>query len=207
MLSTLTASHYARSLSHIAKTDKLDAYALARYGRDRHEHLPLFIPPSHVQQRMQSLQMRRTDLLKMRIAEQQRLKHPSYASFEAQLQNNILYFNTKIEKIEAEIIDLIEHDEMLCLKKQIISDEKGCGDKTVMVLLTELPELGFLSRRQIASLVGVAPHPRESGKYTGYRSTRGGRREVRQALFMATMCARRFNSRIRDFYENLVTKG
>jgi transposase len=84
---------------------------------------------------------------------------------------------------------------------------KGIGEQTSCVLLTICPELGTLTRRAIAALAGVAPHPRESGVYQGYRSTKGGRSQIKRALFMAALSAKTHDPKLKAFFNGLVARG
>lgn len=206
-LETLKSSHYLRSLRCFAKNDVVDAEALARFGAERHETLPIFVPSSQEIAQMQKFRMRRDDLITMRMAEKQRLKHPNYADIKQDLLNHIAYLTQRIDEIDAKIAELIDNNAILKQKKAIMCAFKGIGQQTSHILLTICPELGSLTRRQIASLAGVAPHPRESGTYQGYRSTKGGRHELKKALFMVALSGKRYNPVLKQFFDGLVARG
>ena len=116
-------------------------------------------------------------------------------------------FQIIIVPIDKKIAELIDNNQVLQQKKQVLTEFKGVGEQTSHALLLMCPELGNLTRRQIASLAGVAPHPRESGHYQGYRSTKGGRSQVKRALFMAVLSAKKYNPLLKKFYDGLVARG
>ncbi len=205
--SPLTASHYTRSLRLHAKTDRLDALALARYAAERHAELRLYQPSSAQQDRLQVLVARRSDLVAMRTAEINRLQHPRYREVRGFVETLLRAITEQIKTIETEIDTLITQTASLKAKVTVMTGVKGVGAQTAHTLLSHLPELGNLTRRQVASLAGCAPHPKDSGAYRGYRATRGGRTHVKRALFMAAMAARRFNPNLRAFYERLIENG
>lgn len=203
----LTAKHFIRSLGKRAKTDRLDAAALARYAQERHSHLPLFVLKSEAQQRLAALMTRRADLLAMRVAETNRLKHPGYRSLAASVEAVLAMLAHQIEEIETAMADLIAADAALTRKVAVMTAFKGVGFQTAATLAAALPELGTLSAKQAASLAGCAPHARDSGTRQGYRRTWGGRQNVKRCLFLAAMAARRHNPQLRTFYERLVANG
>ena len=201
------AKHFIRSLGHKGKTDKLDAKALARYGAERHQSLALWTPPTPEQQELQALTSRRTDLVAMRVAEQNRRAHPRYAGLEKSIDKLLRCIRKEIEAIEAKMETLIARAPKLAAKRKIMTAIKGVGARTATTLIAEMPELGTMTRRQAASLAGLAPHPRDSGMSSKYRPTSGGRQAVRQALFMAAMTAIRANEPLKAFFNKLVNNG
>lgn len=203
----LTARHYMKSLRSFGKNDALDAAALARYGSERHDGLCLFVPAGKTLRILQDLHMRREDLLAMRIAESQRLKHPRYESQRESVRAVRDMLNAQLAAIESRMRELIENDAELKKKKDVLTAVKSIGDTTARCLIACMPELGTLTRRKAASLAGLAPHPRDSGNHYGYRSVRGGRQAVRKALFMAAMSAVRYNPQMKAFYCKLIKNG
>ncbi len=203
----LTAKHFIRSLGKRAKTDRLDAMALARYGWERQDMLRLFELKDKSQQELNTLLARRQDLLSMRIAEETRLAHPRYQDVQACLKAVLKALSGQLEAIEGRIDALIGASQELSAKLELMTSLKSIGKKTAIVLLGHMPELGTLTRRQAGSLAGCAPHPRDSGLMRGYRRTIGGRAAVKRALFMAAMCARRYNPALSAFYDRLVQNG
>ena len=123
------------------------------------------------------------------------------------MQQVIDLLNKQIERIEKEILALLESDDEWKDKGSIIQSAPGIGSVTVASLLAELPELGFLNRQEIAALVGLAPFNRDSGRFQGKRSIWGGRASVRSVLYMAALTARRCNPVIRAFAQRLEAQG
>lgn len=203
----LKAAHYIRSLRVNCKTDALDAVALARYGAERHESLAVFAPPDEALIRLQDLQTRREDLVAMRASEKQRGKHPRYALLQASVREVCDLLDRQIAAIEKLMAEIVENTAILKQKYRILRSFKGIGDTTAMCLLANMPELGMISRKEVAALAGLAPYPRDSGKTSGYRATRGGRSNVRKALFMATLSAKSYNPQLKAFNERLTKKG
>ena len=203
----LQARNYMRSLRNFAKTDAIDAAALARYGAERHANLSLFVPADKAHQKLKDLQTRRDDLLAIRTAERQRSKHPRYTNMKKSLTNICTALDAELMAIDAEIEELIASNTLLQKKKAVLKEVKSVGDTTANCLLACLPELGTLTRKQVASLAGLAPHPKDSGNQVGYRAVRGGRHAVRRALYMATLSGIRYNPQIKTFYERLLEQG
>ena len=203
----LKSAHYIRSLRVHGKTDALDAVALARYGAERHANLAVLQPIDNTLRTLQALQARRKDLLTMRTAETQRLKHPGYCLTRQSVQTVRDVLNGEIASVEKQMVEMIECNEVLKAKFAVLKAFKGVGTITALCILADMPELGTLTRKQAASLAGVAPHPKQSGKMQGYRSTRGGRQSVRNTLFMAALSAKNYNVQLKPFFERLVKNG
>ncbi len=203
----LQAKHFIRSLGNKGKTDKLDAAALARYGAERQQNMALWTPPSPEQQQLASLHARRSDLVIMRVAEQNRLAHPAYRTVAPSVKAMIRAITTEINAIEAKIEAVIKSSAALAQKLAIMTSVKGIGRQTAYTLLATMPELGSMNRKQAASLAGLAPHPKDSGTISRYRPTSGGRQTVRKALFMAALSAIRSHPTLEPFYNTLVKNG
>ncbi len=203
----LKAAHYIRSLRVNGKTDALDAVALARYGAERHDNLSIFQPADETLQTLQDLQTRRQDLLDMRKAETQRLKHPRYARLQDSIGRVCDALGTEIADVEKQMTEIVENTDNLKRKYQVMIMFRGIGGTTAMSLLAGLPELGTLNRKEIAALVGLAPYPKDSGKMQKYRATRGGRKPVRNALFMAALSAIRYNPNLKEDYDRILQNG
>lgn len=203
----LQARHFARSLRLHGKTDRLDALALARYGAERQTTLPLYVLPDATQQRLQEVLARRLDLVALRVAEQNRLAHPRYAALVDTIRPVLAVLEAQIALLDEALDRLIAQTPALAEAFAVLTNVKGVGRQTAYTLLAAMPELGTLTRRQAASLAGVAPHPRDSGSLRGYRRTLGGRAPVKRALFLAAMAARRFHPELRSFYERLLQNG
>jgi len=203
----LTAKHFIRSLGHRGKTDVLDAKGLARYAQERHRDLGLFHLPEAEQDTLNALLSRRNDLVDMRVAETNRLKHPRYAALKASLEAVLETIREQITMIETQIAELIDNTKSLKQKFDVMTAVKGIGPHTAYALLAFMPELGTLTAKKAASLAGCAPHPRDSGNSLGYRRTWGGRAVVKRSLFLAAMAARRYNPDLRTFYNRLIANG
>ena len=196
---------FARGLGLLAKTDRLDAQVIARFGQQASTRL--FEPQTLEHQRLEELIARRRQLVELRAAETCRLETASTKAVIKSLRSAIEQLGKLIRKIELELSDLIEADDQLQCRAARLQTTPGVGVVTAQTLVAELPELGRLSRGQISALVGVAPFNRDSGKYHGRRAIWGGRASVRSVLYMATLTARRFNPAIRAFGERLNAAG
>lgn len=200
------AASYACSQSS-AKTDTKDAINLAFYGQNldlkgEAERL-LYVPLSEQEEQLQALVVRRRQLVVMRVAELNCLQQ----SHESQL-TSIHHLIDVLDKLIAELDkDIDDHSQYFNDKSELIADIKGVGKNTVAVLMSNLPELGKLSGKKIASLVGVIPHPRESGEWKGKSFCAGGRAIVRNALYMAALSASRYEPVFKAFYNRLVARG
>lgn len=205
--SGLQSSAFIRSLHPHRKSDASDARALALYGKERHAQLALASLPNPTLQQLEALQARREDLLQIKVAEQQRLQHPRYAPCRDHVQKMLEWLMEELYALEQQMEALIQADPVLSERRKIMQALPGIGPQTSLTLLITMPELGTLTRRQAASLAGLAPHPKESGKQQGYRSTRGGRKQVKKALYIAAMAATRTQSTLAEFYQRLIQNG
>lgn len=157
---------------------------------------------------LSDLVSRRNQLIKMQTQEKNRLEKKDYSS---QIQRSIKIIlktvQKEIERVDTKINNLIDSDEELKNKKEIVQTVMGIGNRVSTVIVAKLPELGRVDRKKIAALVGVAPYSKESGKLKRIQKTMGGRFEVRSALFMSTLSAIRHESRFKNYYEKLIQKG
>ena len=119
----------------------------------------------------------------------------------------IKLFDKELKKIEEKLTEALEQDNELLAKAQLLMTTKGVGLVTTYSLIGELPELGQVSHKKIAALAGVAPYCRDSGTLKGKRTIWGGRTQVRTALYMATLSAKKYNPAIKEFYDRLILKG
>lgn len=202
---TRKVKHFIRSFGRLAKTDSIDAQALAQYGHERHQSLELFQVNS--QQKLLKLVQRRIELKHMLVQEKNRRQAPDQKELKKSFDFIIKAFETEIKIIEKEIEFIFNNDTLLNEKKNVITEISGIGNITATQLIALLPELGKINRKKIASLAGLAPHPNESGKKVGYRSTRGGRSEIKPILFMAAMTSARSKSALGEFYSKLIKNG
>jgi transposase len=198
------ARDFAKSLGHLAKTDRVDARCLRDFAdvlarhKDRHKFITAASEPQR--EELAILMTRRRQLVEMRVSESNRLETAGKAA-KRSLLAVIRTLDKQIELIDRQVQHHI--DDHFDGQRKLLDSVKGVGPVTTLTLLAALPELGRLNRRAIAKLVGVAPFARDSGQ----RSISGGRGEVRSVLYMAAVSARTHNPVIRSFYERLVAAG
>lgn len=202
------ARDFAKAMGYLAKTDRIDARALAELAQvlARHPQRDRFLSvlPTSEQQVLQALVARRRQLVAMHVAEHQRLS-VSHQAARKSIEALIQAIRAQLDEVEAELARHIETHHAN-LARQLAS-VRGVGPATVATLIAEVPELGKLSRREISALIGVAPFNRDSGQMRGKRTIFGGRGQVRRSLYMAALAAIRFNPVIRTFYDRLLLAG
>jgi transposase len=187
-----------------AKTDRLDAEVIARFAQTVN---PRTCPITEASsQQLSDLVRRRQQLVEMQVAEKNRLSRASQA-VESDISEHIQQMQNRIESLNEQIQTLAAQQRDWKRKNEILRSVKGIGQVTAALCVAELPELGKLSDKQIARLVGVAPINHDSGKHKGKRMIQGGRTSIRCGLYMATLVATRHNPVIRDFYQRLLEKG
>jgi len=196
---------FARAVGQMAKTDKLDAKIIARFAATVR-------PPARAimegkTRQLKDLVARRDQLVELHVAESNRLEHAVDKNIAHSIRQVMKAIERQMSKIEQQIAGHIEQDQQLKHKADIVDSAPGIGTTTASMLVTHLPELGTLNRREIASLVGVAPMNRDSGAFRGKRMTGGGRVSVRCGLFMPTLVAIQHNPVIREFYQRLLLMG
>ena len=199
------ARDFAKAMGYLAKTDRIDAKALAELAQvlARSPERDRFVTalPTPEQQALHALVARRRQLVAMLVAECQRLS-VSHAAARKSIEAMIMAIRTQLDEVETELAKHIEtHHADLALR---LSSVRGIGPTTVATLIAEVPELGQLSRREISALIGLAPFNRDSGQMRGKRAIFGGRGQVRRGLYMAALAAIRFNAVIKQFYDRLV---
>ena len=196
---------FARALGISAKTDKIDANILAQYGEKCFNTLRLYQPYNN---QIKKLVMRLSDIKQLLQQEKNRLKAPDNMQIVTRsIKQLINIYEKEIAKLENEIEIIIENDEELRKKYKLLLEQKGIGKKVAYILLGLLPELGYLNRREIAALAGVAPFARDSGTINGYRRTGTGRIDVKKALFIAALVAIKYDEKMNSFYTNLTSRG
>jgi transposase len=194
----------AESLGILAKTDPLDARLLARFGEVADP--PVTVVRQGTQRLRADLIARRRQLVSIVVAEKNRLSlapreiRTEIEALIAIVEKRVARIDQKIDALHAQNP---EQSEVAC----ILQSMPSVGPGVSRTLLIDLPELGSLSRREIASLVGVAPFARDSGKKRGQRRIRAGRASVRTALYLAAMNGARFNPKLRVVYERLRAAG
>lgn len=196
---------FARGLGVLAKNDRVDAHILARYAQLA--PLRMFDKPSEKQQELAGLITRRRQLQTLRISETNRLELATAKLAQKSIRHVLDLLRKELKKLDAEIARLIAADDDWRSKSELLQSVPGVGPATSASLVAELPELGRVNRQEIASLVGLAPFDRDSGRSHGQRSIWGGRHSVRSSLYMAALTARRCNPVIRAFADRLQRAG
>lgn len=196
---------FARATGRPAKTDRIDACVTARFAE---AVKPAIRKVADAQsRRLGECIARRRQLGAMLTAEKNRLSRTEDLGLGKTVKTHIKWLKRALAGLDARLKELVHESPLWQVKEALLQSVPGIGDVVSRTLIAELPELGKLSRRQIASLVGVAPLNRDSGTMRGRRSGRGGRPTVRRALYMAALVASRKNSLIRCFYERLREAG
>lgn len=195
---------FAKAVGKLAKTDALDAQVLAHFGEATKPDLrPL---PDDSTRALQALLARRSQVVEMVTAEKNRCRTATQR-LQPQIQEHIRYMEKQLKELEQGLSELLSSSPVWRTKEKLLGSVPGVGPVLTVTLLAGLPELGRLDRREIASLVGVAPFNRDSGTLRGKRTVWGGRSSVRATLYMATLAATRYNSVIRAFYQRLLEAG
>jgi transposase len=199
---------FMESAGTLAKTDAIDARAIADYAAHYAERLVPFTPPSDAMRRLRKLVCRRDELIAMRTKEKNRLQAPDLDDLQKHsIQGVLACLNQQVKTIDASIRQLLEDDQVMADKIDTMTQVSGIGETTAFALLASMPELGTLTGKQITSLAGLAPHPRDSGTKKGYRRTGRGRKQVRRLLYMGALAAIRYNQDIHTFYQRLINNG
>jgi len=183
------AREFARATGVLAKTDRVDARVLAEMGSRL--SLPVTAPASLARVRLADFLRRRRQLVEMRKAEKLRRHSAGQAEIAEAIEAMIALLSAQVADLDKRIANLIAADADLAAQARLLGAVPGIGPTVLATLLGELPELGTLCRRRIAALAGLAPHARESGTWTGARRIWGGRRKVREALYIAALSASR----------------
>jgi len=195
---------FAGAIGQRAKTDKLDAQLIAHYDEAIKPKLSTLKPD--IMQDMSNLVARRNQLLVMQTMEKNRLQIlPN--SLDMTIKPVLTLFKHQIKKIEDKLVRLIESCPDYQAKNTILQSMKGIGEIAAASIISNLPELGYISSKQASALVGVAPMNRESGRYKGVRKIQGGRHQVRTVLYMAMMSALQSNPVFKAHYQKLVAAG
>jgi transposase len=195
---------FARSIGLLAKTDKIDARLLARFGMSTHP-APTCLPTED-EQKLSAILLRRHQLIDFRTAETNRLPG-AHSSMRSSIEDMLAHLNQLIVDLDTQIRVLIDSIPAFQEKEQLLRSVPGIGPVSAAVMLADLPELGQLDRQQIAALVGVAPFNNDSGYHHGKRRIKGGRPAVRTVLYMATVTAVRYNPVLKAFYDHLLLRG
>lgn len=196
---------FAKATGRLAKTDHIDALVLADYGRILQP--PALIKPDPILEALTDVVRRRgqlAELLGLQRTQRQQLHQDSLIQ---QLDELIVVIEQQIAALDAQMERLVGEDDQLTCKLYQLCEIQGVGKTTAINLLAELPELGQLNRTRIAALAGLAPFNHDSGAGRGQRHIRGGRSQVRRALYMAAFTAIRCNPILKPFYRQLRARG
>lgn len=198
------ARHFAGAHGVLAKTDALDARLLHQMGQSL--KLKPDVPEDPAVKALNHLQVRRDQLVQDRADEKKR-QYEATGSVAHSLAQHIAWLDEAIADLEAQIQALIADTKPLKQTQDLLCSAPGIGTVTASVLMGQLPELGRLSPKKIAALVGLAPMNHDSGTLRGQRRIRGGRRRIRKALYMATLAAIRASVRLSRFYERIKARA
>jgi len=195
---------FAKATGQLAKTDHIDAHILALFAeRVRPPVRPL---PDEAARQLDAVLGRRRQIIDMITAEKNRLGF-ALPPVQKGIAKHIRWLERQLADVDSDLDDLIRDSPVWKAKSDLLRDVPGVGPNLARTLIAELPELGQLTHKQIAALVGVAPFPRDSGTMRGKRMIWGGRSSVRTALFLSTWSASKWNPVIRPFYQRLRADG
>jgi transposase len=198
------ARDFAKATGQLAKTDALDARALA-YFAEAVRPPPRPLPDAHADE-LRALLARRRQLVTMRTAEQNRLGSAP-ARLQTDIQAHLTWLNERLAMLDDDLDTTLRASSVWREREEVLRRVPGIGPVCTRTLLLDLPELGTLSRQRLAALVGVAPLNRDSGTRRGSRTIWGGRAHVRATLYMSTLVAVRYNAVLKVFYERLRAAG
>jgi transposase len=199
---------FAKATGQLAKTDRIDADILARFADVVRPEVRII--PDMAAQKLDALLTRRRQLLEMLQAERNRVGQvfgTGKKQVRKSLKAHITFLERERHKTDTDLSEMVRQSPVWRERDELLRSVPGVGPVLSRTLLADLPELGRLSRRAIAKLVGVAPLSRDSGTLRGRRFVQGGRAAVRGVLYMAALVANRRNTVIREFYLRLVAAG
>ena len=196
---------FARAAGQLAKTDTLDARIIAQFAATLEPMPTEYIDENS--RKLKALVARRHQLVRLHTAESNRREHAHTRDIRRSISAILKVIEAQLRTIDRHIRDHVRNTPQLQQRAEAIDSVPGIGPVTAHMLVTELPELGQLNRRQIAALVGVAPIARDSGTFRGKRMTGGGRKEIRSRLFMPTLVAVRHNPILKAYYMRLLSQG
>ena len=195
---------FARSLGKLAKTDRLDAQVLAHFA-EATKPTPRPLPDEQARD-LRALAARRRQVLQMHAAELQR-RQRALPVVRQRIDRVLAVLEQELGDLHQDLADRLRRSPLWREQEDLLRGVPGVGPALTFSLLAGLPELGTLSSKQVAALVGVAPLNRDSGRWRGKRVVWGGRAHVRAALYMPTVVAVRWNPVLREFYQRLVAAG
>lgn len=196
---------FANALGQRAKTDPIDAAVIARFAAMIGVNARAL--PDDKSRLLAALVARRRQIVAMIIAEQTRYKHTENRSLQKSISRLLAALKRELQSLDREIDNQLRASPAWRIKEDLLSSVPGIGKTIARTLIAELPELGRLNRREIASLAGLAPFTRQSGKWRGKSFIGGGRTSVRAALFMGALVASRHNPVLKAFRDRLISAG
>jgi transposase len=198
------ARDFAKAIGQLAKTDKIDAFVLARFARAVEPRTSVI--PEEEAVALQGILARRRQLIEMLVSENNRLKMAS-KPLAKRIRAHVQWLEKEIERIDGDLDRAIEENAAFKANEALLRSVPGVGRVLSRTLLAELPELGTITHRRLCALVGVAPFNRDSGQKSGKREAWGGRAPLRAVLYMSALVATRHNPHIKEFYERLLSAG
>jgi transposase len=199
------ARRFAEATGRLAKTDRIDAEALAHFAEAvRPEPCPA---PEPERAALDALVSRRRQLLEMRVMESNRLGACTDPAVHAGLERHLAWLDTEPADTERALAEAVQASPAWRQRDELLRSIPGIGPATSRTLLAALPELGTADGGRLASLAGLAPHARDSGLRCRPRAIRGGRPEVRRALYLAALSAARHAGPLKDFADRLKARG
>jgi len=202
-----TIRAFAKSLNLRAKNDQIDSNVNAQFAEERAGKLKVIESIDPVQEQLAALAVRRSQLVEMQTMEQNRVQQVADKRAIKNIKQTLKFLAKQIKDVEKQMDDIIKENEKLREKSAKLQETKGVGPQTARLLLACLPELGKTSSKRLNALVGVAPYDNESGEHKGHRFIAGGRKLVRNGLYMACMSAAHSNDVIKPYYVKLVARG
>lgn len=198
--------HFGQGQGYFAKTDRIDAHLLAKYAQVKEPQILHHEGKKSIE--LKELSSRKQQIKTQLADEKRRLSQPYLNKKVIRcIKRAIRFYERELDIIANELEGLISEDEQLSKKQKLLQTIQGVGKEVSTLLVTDLPELGKLSREAISCLIGVAPRTQDSGKKQGYRSISQGRFEVRRLLYMAALVASQHNPRMKAIYTKLLAKG
>jgi transposase len=198
------ARDFARATGRLAKTDRIDAYVLAHFA-EAVRPTPRAVPEEEAYV-FRAILARRRQIVEMLTAENNRLGTAPRA-VRKRIEAHVRWLEKELKRTDDDLDEAIEQSPTWRENAALLRSVPGVGPVLCRTLLAELPELGTLTHKQLAALVGVAPLNRDSGTMRGKRAVWGGRSGVRAALYMAALVAMRHNPQVKEFYERLLAAG
>jgi len=196
---------FAKCIGILAKTDKIDAKVIAMFAKSI--KLDPQKLPDEMESALKELVIRRFQIVDFITAEKNHLYSTRNKDIKKDVEENIKLLQKRLKDIESKIQIMIQESPIWREKVELLTSVIGVGPVTAFVLIATFPELGSLTGKKAASLGGVAPMVKQSGKSKGKYFTQGGRKHARTSLFMAVLSASKHNPVIREFYQRLIAKG